>query len=857
MPGDQTVTQPDAPREHSAEKTFIAGAVLLDRYRIESVLGRGGMGTVYLAEDRRLGQRVALKFLAGHLADNPKFVQMLLNEVRVARQVTHPNVCRVHDVGELDGLPFLSMEYVDGEDLGSLLRRIGRLSGEKAHQIALQLCAGLFAAHERGVLHRDLKPGNVMIDGAGNVRITDFGIATAVGMASIHDGPVGSPAYMAPELFHGEEASVQTDIYALGLVLHELYTGTRLHSASTISELMKGHAAPPPPPSLHAPGLDRDVERAILSAIDPIPANRPRSAMALLAMFPGGDPLAESLAAGTTPSPELIAAAGGTGGLSKKHASLLVGGVLLGLVLLLLTDGAVKRVRRAPLPLPPAVLVDRAKTHLRSLGFATDHVDTARRFVSNERRIEVHCAGAPSDSDWTDALSDTRAATIEFWYRQIPYPQRLDGDDIRGRVTWNDPPMKTPGEVRVRLDPQGRLVELNAVPRPGDGVANERPDVEALLAAAALGDAVLVSAEPTRIPTSFADLRLAWDGTLPDDAGQSVHVELASFEGRPVAFAVDVGIPNPPTADAPATWQLAARIALILAALGLAYDAHRRGRGDPRGTFRVFLGVSVLVVLFTLLAGDGTDWTGMGSLLQKGMMHGVAVGGMLALYYFAFEPHARHVWPQTMVGSARLLAGRWSDPRVGRDVLIGIAFGVATAAAAYLSQLVPMWTGCVAKPPILWHASTLDTLLGFAPALGIALEIVVDFARESFKFFMAIVVLRLILKHRVVTAVVAVMIWTLAWRGDAAPLADSAVARLAPWAWGLTLAVTASFAVVRFGLLTLVAMFVTFGLLMTYPLSLDLGDWVSHVSTLALASCLGMTLLAAHTSTRYPPPRTT
>ena len=144
-------------------------------------------------------------------------------EVSVARQVSHPNVCRVYDIGEVDGHVFLSMEYVDGEDLASLLRRIGRLSPDKAAELARQLCAGLAAAHDKGVLHRDLKPANVMIDGRGRVRLADFGLAG--GAEAETPGLAGTPAYMAPEQFAGQPASIKSDVYALGLVLYEMFTG--------------------------------------------------------------------------------------------------------------------------------------------------------------------------------------------------------------------------------------------------------------------------------------------------------------------------------------------------------------------------------------------------------------------------------------------------------------------------------------------------------------------------------------------------------------------------------------------------------------------------------------------------------
>ena len=156
---------------------FVPGTLISGRYRIVSILGKGGMGEVYRADDLTLGQSVALKFLPISLSGDPDAVNRFRNEVRVARLVSHPNVCRVHDLGEVQGQFFLSMEYIDGEDLASLLRRIGRLPDDKALEIARKLCAGLAAAHEKGILHRDLKPGNVMLDARGQVLLTDFGLS--------------------------------------------------------------------------------------------------------------------------------------------------------------------------------------------------------------------------------------------------------------------------------------------------------------------------------------------------------------------------------------------------------------------------------------------------------------------------------------------------------------------------------------------------------------------------------------------------------------------------------------------------------------------------------------------------------
>ena len=233
---------------------FAPGTVLAQRYRIIYLLGRGGMGEVYRADDLVLGQPVALKFL---LAASEAALSRFRNEVRTARQISHPNVCRVYDIGEAEGLTYLSMEYVDGEDLASLLLRIGRLPQDKAIEIARQLCAALAAAHDKGVIHRDLKPANIMLDGRGNVRITDFGIA---GIATqIRDFGSGTPDYMSPEQLAGEEVTPRSDIYALGIVLCELLTGKR------------------PPRKHFAPvtaELDAEVEPVIRRCLDPDPQMR-------------------------------------------------------------------------------------------------------------------------------------------------------------------------------------------------------------------------------------------------------------------------------------------------------------------------------------------------------------------------------------------------------------------------------------------------------------------------------------------------------------------------------------------------------------------------------------------------------
>jgi serine/threonine-protein kinase len=244
---------------------FAPGTVLAERYRIVGMLGKGGMGEVYRADDLTLDQAVALKFLPEKVAQDPERRERFYNEVRVARQISHPNACRIYDIGQAEGQHFISMEYIDGEDLASLLRRIGRLPADKALEISRQMCAGVAAAHEKGVLHRDLKPANIMIDGQGRVRIADFGLAGGVEEPGGAGGVEGTPAYMAPEQFTGKGASISSDIYALGLVMYEMFTGKQTFKAPSVSEVARLHReSNPANPSSLITDMDPIVERVIL-----------------------------------------------------------------------------------------------------------------------------------------------------------------------------------------------------------------------------------------------------------------------------------------------------------------------------------------------------------------------------------------------------------------------------------------------------------------------------------------------------------------------------------------------------------------------------------------------------------------
>jgi serine/threonine-protein kinase len=639
------------------------------------------MGEVFRADDLVLGQSVALKFLPETARGNENLLARFYEEVRITREISHANVCRVYDIGEAGGQPFLSMEYIDGEDLSSLLRRIGRLPADKAAEFARKMCAGLAAAHAHGVLHRDLKPANIMIDGRGKVRITDFGLATVAEQLQGPEARHGTPAYMAPEQLAGREVTAQSDIYALGLVLYEMFTGKAPFQADTANEMLRlRQESRITNPSTVIADLDPAAERAILRCLNPDPKQRPASALDLARALPGGDPLAAALAAGETPSPDVVAASGSHEALRPAIAIALLAGFAVCLAATCVLRPMVTIPGQLTLDYPPDALAVKAHEIAASLGYPDRPADSAWGFTNQTEYVSFLQKTVSGAEPWKRTLA-AAPSPITYWYRQSPAP--IVSEINTGIVGLEDPVPSRPGMLGIVLDLDGRLRQFSAVPpqREDDPVSVDGPlDWSPLFAAARLDMATLQPAEPRWTPLSAIGARAAWTGTYPGRPNLPIRVEAAALRGKPVYF--QIVWPWTTTDRAPPTTGPSAPdfgefvlIALLAVAIGMVRHNWKAGRGDVRGANRVGLFTGL-----TFLAHDVLLAHHVGSRAEVGIVFGIfehelVTGLMMWTVYLALEPWVRRYWPQSLIVWSRALGGRWRDPVVGRDVLIGMAGG--------------------------------------------------------------------------------------------------------------------------------------------------------------------------------------
>lgn len=307
------------------------------RYEVLGILGRGGMGTVYRVRDSELGEDVALKMLPG--GADPVEVARLKREIITARRITHPNVIRLHDFGVADGEGYLSMELLPGGTLAERLRAPARMSFDAAMRVALGVSEGLAAAHRAGIVHRDLKPQNVLFDASGTPKLVDFGLARATDASTRTVGFSGTPHYMNPEMADGREITARSDVYSLGVVLFELFTGELPFKADTLVRLVMLHTqtAPPRPRDLR-PDLPESLENLILRCLEKDPANRYADAGAVAAdleRIARGESVAAGPRAPATAAVEAARASSATKSGSRSRRAFAAGGVVIAIAAVL------------------------------------------------------------------------------------------------------------------------------------------------------------------------------------------------------------------------------------------------------------------------------------------------------------------------------------------------------------------------------------------------------------------------------------------------------------------------------------------------------------------------------------------
>jgi serine/threonine protein kinase len=853
LPRSSGAGSTELPASPQSER-FPPGTILAGRYRISAPLGRGGMGDVYRADDLKLEQPVALKFLARGRADDPTWLRRYRNEVRLARRVTHPNVLRVNDIVEADGEVFISMEYVDGEDLASLLRRVGRLTGDKVIQVAKQLCAGLGAAHDQGVLHRDLKPANVMIDGRGQVRIADFGIAALASQVEPKGPLIGTPAFMAPELFQGDAPSVRSDLFALGAVLYEMTTGKEPFESFLPG--LHAREITPTHPSVIVPETDAALDRVILQCLRRDPDERPDSAYAVAAALPGGDPLAQALAAGETPSPSMVAAAGQSRPCSPVLAVACLVVALAALFLVMQLADRSFFLPNAGLTKAPAVLADRAEHALATLGQAVGNAEHWQGFALDRGYLRYVAATEVSHRRW-DELARGRPSAVCFWYRvgpeEIISPGLLGESSLAGLS-----PGATDG-ITVRLDGQGRLLQFMArQDQTGSLETTAKPADWS--AAFKLADLPLTEFRPVkavRSPPLYADSLMAWEGTVAENPTVPIRVEGASLAGQVVYFAVtppwrqdwsDVAEgPSPLLRRTPAARSLLYLLALVGGG-GLALHNLRRGRGDQRGATKLLAFVVLLGLLDWLLGEKHVAvLTEELALFYFWLARAVLTGVVAWMSYFAVEPYVRRYWPQIMIGWSRVLRGKFRDPLVGRDLLVGGMCGIVLALLMELDVLLPAWLGAPAPLPKLPGAlQDLSAVLG----LRYKLNIVVSTLMTSITLTLAVLLLMLVLRVLLRRAWLATAVCWLALTVllAAAGGHDGAY----PWLTGSLLAAVVLALLVQAGLLALMVGLFVCWFIINSPMTWNLAAWYAPSSTLTALFVAGLVVYGFVTAWARP-----
>ena len=861
-PQGDTPTRLESPRKPNSTPTtttggsgrFVSGTVLAGRYRIFGLIGKGGMGEVYKADDLELDQTVALKFLPEELSKNEELLRRFRGEVRNARQVSHRNVCRVFDIGETEGLYYITMEYIDGDDLSMLLRRIGRLPSDKAVDISREICMGLAAIHKAGILHRDLKPANIIIDSKGEARITDFGIAGIESEVQGNESRVGTPAYSSPEQIDGKEVTQRSDIYSLGLLLYEIFTGRQAFEGESVQELqIKQATTSPKNPSEIVSGIDPLAENVIKRCLEKDPGQRPETALNVAMSLPGGDPLQIALDAGQTPSPEMVAASPKIGALRPFIALSLLAVVILGIGFLILASKKVFLHRIVPLDKSEEILRVRGRELIEKFDYkGVDSYSAFSCLCFGDDYIRYLKENDQTLERW-QKLTTGQPATITFLYRTSPRPIVPVTDR---KITASDPQNTVPGMASVKLDTRGRLIYFAGVPERVDEPVNSPGEFDwaAVFKEAGFDIAAFQSVDPQWTPPVAFDDRRAFSGVYPEAPDIAIRIEASAYRGKLVNFEIVEPWTKPPVKAAEQDEPPILTFVLVGIYFGVLFFSAwlsvrhiRAGRSDLKGALRIAVFMFAARMLVWLFATHHVaELVGEVNLFVSGLQSGLYWSGMAGFMYLAFEPYLRKSAPERIISWTRLLGGDWRDPLVGRDVLIGGAVAMAVHMFALSHHLLQPWLGKAAPSPYVVSGQGP----GGGPFVGISgfpdllFDRVTEILITVFIFSFLILFLGLLLRRKWlgVAAVWLVMMVLSIWFG---------IIQNQPTIEIIGVCVVASsivFLTARFGVVSAISMFMFLDVT-NRPVTTELSAWYASEFVLYAIVLIGLAIYGFYTST--------
>jgi len=673
-----------------------------------------------------------------------------------------------------------------------------------------------------------------MLDGRGNVLITDFGLAVLSGQVAEHEIRHGTPAYMAPEQLAGKAVTARSDIYALGLVLYEIFSGKRAFEASTLAALMKQQEESSPASlTTLVKDIDPAVERVIVRCLAPDPRNRPPSALAVAAALPGGDPVAAALAAGETPSPDMVAASGETEGMRPRTAIALLAGVVAGLVAMAALASQTSLLQRIPFENSPDALAAKAREIVQRLGYAQPAMGTAGGFDFAGDYSDWTAKHDPSKKRWAH-LSDGQPALVYYWYRQSP---RFFHPGYELAVSESYPAMRFSGEARVAIDPRGRLLGFLAVPPQLDKSSGPAAaaDWTVLFAAAGLDPAQFQPADPQWVPPVGFDARAAWTGVYPAAPKIPLRLEAASWRGKPVSFEMvsPWTRPNRMVEAERSTGSRAGEIltitVLCVVVAGAALLARRNTRlkrSDSRGAMRLagfVFSIYMLQYVFAMYHIPNSDEL---DLLADAMSEALFKAGLVWILYLAIEPFVRRRWPRTIVSWSRVLGGKLRDPLVGGDILIGVAFGLLWLLLFQVMFLIRQNLGGLPQ------AGGLDVLSASRYIVSGFFSQLANGIMDALGSFFLMFLLRLALRKDWLAAMVFVAIFVAGKALGGGELSFVPILVVVYTVFALLL--------LRYGIVPLIVSMLTANCLLNAPLTLNSSSWYIGISLFCLAVILAI-----------------